>query len=57
MRIHPGQPKPCRIETFDDHRVAMAFSLMGLGADGIEIINPDCCKKTFAEYFQAWIGF
>lgn len=52
VRIHPGQPKPCRIETFDDHRVAMAFSLMGLGADGIEIINPDCCKKTFAEYFQ-----
>ena len=39
------------IETFDDHRVAMAFTVMGLGCDGIEILNPGCCKKTFENYF------
>ena len=49
--IHPGKPQPCRIETFDDHRVAMAFAVMGLGCDGIEILNPGCCKKTFENYF------
>ena len=49
--IHPGKPQPCRIETFDDHRVAMAFTVMGLGCDGIEILNPGCCKKTFENYF------
>ena len=48
---HPGKPQPCRIETFDDHRVAMAFAVMGLGCDGIEILNPGCCKKTFENYF------
>ena len=49
--IHPGKPQPCQIETFDDHRVAMAFTVMGLGCDGIEILNPGCCKKTFENYF------
>jgi 3-phosphoshikimate 1-carboxyvinyltransferase len=50
--IYPGDPKPCTIETYNDHRVAMAFSLLGLRTDGIVIDNPDCCKKTFGEYFE-----
>ena len=50
--IHPGKPQPCQIETFDDHRVAMSFTIMGLGCDGIEILNPGCCKKTFENYFD-----
>ncbi|MCC8141128.1 MAG: 3-phosphoshikimate 1-carboxyvinyltransferase [Lachnospiraceae bacterium] len=52
VSIEPGMPKPCRIETFDDHRVAMAFAVMGLGADGIVIDNPGCCSKTFENYFE-----
>ncbi len=51
IEIRPGQPKPCRIATFSDHRVAMAFAVMGLGADGIEIEDPACCAKTFENYF------
>ena len=50
--IHPGKPQPCQIETFDDHRVAMAFTVMGLGCDGIEILNPGCCRKTFENYYE-----
>jgi 3-phosphoshikimate 1-carboxyvinyltransferase len=50
--IYPGEPKPCTIETYNDHRVAMAFSLLGLKTDGIVIDNPECCKKTFGEYFE-----
>ncbi len=40
------------IETYDDHRMAMAFSLAGLRVDGVEINNPSCCKKTFENYFE-----
>lgn len=52
VKIQPGQPQPCRIETFEDHRVAMAFAVMGLGAEGIVIENPLCCRKTFEQYFD-----
>ncbi len=51
VRIYPGQPEACRINTYEDHRVAMAFSLLGLRADGIVIENPGCCRKTFENYF------
>lgn len=50
--IKPGTPHGAAIETYEDHRVAMAFSLIGLVTPGIEIINPSCCKKTFENYFQ-----
>ena len=52
ITIHPGQPKAALIETYDDHRMAMGFSLTGLRSAGIVIDNPDCCKKTFEEYFN-----
>ena len=52
VRIYPGTPKPCRIATFEDHRVAMSFSLFGLRAPGIVIENPQCCGKTFEDYFD-----
>lgn len=46
-----GKPHGGEIETYDDHRVAMAFSLTGLRTEGITILNPDCCRKTFKDYF------
>lgn len=52
ITIYPGTPCAGDIETFDDHRVAMSFALTGLRTEGIRIINPDCCKKTFREYFD-----
>lgn len=50
--IHPGHPHACRIRTFEDHRVAMAFAIPGLVTDGIVIENPGCCRKTFETYFD-----
>lgn len=50
--IEPGKPNAAVIETYDDHRVAMAFALIGLVVPDIQIKNPACCKKTFEEYFQ-----
>lgn len=50
--ILPGTPTVCEVETFDDHRVAMAFSLVGTLVDGIAIQNPNCTRKTFEKYFE-----
>ena len=52
ITIYPGTPKAGVVQTYDDHRIAMAFALIGLRAEGIEIANPMCCKKTFEEYFD-----
>lgn len=50
--IYPGSVQPCEIETYDDHRIAMSFTLAGLLANGIIIKNPMCCRKTFENYFE-----
>ncbi len=52
LEIEPGTPHSGEIETYDDHRMAMAFSLLGLRVDGIIIKNAECCKKTFETYFE-----
>ncbi len=45
--------QPTTITTYDDHRIAMAFSLVGLRVPGITIQNPDCVAKSFPDYWQA----
>lgn len=50
--IEPHPPEPARIRTFEDHRVAMSFAVLGLVAKGISIENPACCRKTFENYFE-----
>jgi 3-phosphoshikimate 1-carboxyvinyltransferase len=52
--IHPGIPQAAEIETYDDHRMAMGFALMGLRVPGIIIKNPDCTAKTFENYFEVF---
>ena len=43
---------PCVIETSNDHRMAMSFSLLGLAAPGIAIADPGCVRKTFPNFFS-----
>ena len=50
--ILPGTPSASQVETYEDHRVAMAFSLIGTVIDGIEIKDPSCTSKTFENYFE-----
>lgn len=52
ITIYPGTPQPAEIDTYNDHRMAMAFSLIGLKAEGIVINDPDCTAKTFENYFD-----
>ena len=51
--IHPGTPQPAVIQTYDDHRMAMSFALLGLRAPGIAIADPGCVAKTFPGYWDA----
>jgi len=52
LTIIPGVPQATAIETYDDHRMAMSFSLLGLRVPGIEILDPDCTAKTYPRYFD-----
>lgn len=49
--IHPGTPRPATVQTYDDHRMAMSFALLGLAAPGIQIADPGCVAKTFPGYW------
>lgn len=48
----PEQLKHAAIDTYNDHRVAMCFSLLALGNAGITINDPGCTAKTFPTYFE-----
>jgi len=52
LTIFPGTPQPSEIHTYDDHRMAMSFSLLGLRVPGIKILDPGCTAKTYPNYFQ-----
>lgn len=52
MTIHPGPLRPATIHTYDDHRMAMSFSLIGLRQSGVRIADPGCTAKTYPHYFQ-----
>ena len=52
LEISPAPITPAAIDTYEDHRVAMAFSLVGLKVNGIQINNPECVSKTFPTYFE-----
>jgi 3-phosphoshikimate 1-carboxyvinyltransferase len=54
LRITPGKPRDgVAIDTYDDHRMAMSFSLVSLAGVGVRINEPQCVAKTFPEYFAA----
>ena len=51
----PGEgavPAGVAIDTYDDHRMAMAFSLVACGGVEVVINDPACVRKTFPDYFQ-----
>jgi len=52
LRSAPPQLVSAAINTYDDHRMAMAFSLAACGPVPITINDPGCTRKTFPEYFQ-----
>jgi 3-phosphoshikimate 1-carboxyvinyltransferase len=51
LRITPGPLHGARIETYNDHRMAMSMALIGLRIPGLVIHNPGCVAKTYPEFF------
>jgi 3-phosphoshikimate 1-carboxyvinyltransferase len=57
--VPPTQSMPLRpaaIDTYDDHRMAMCFSLVTLAGVPVTINDPGCVRKTFPAYFDAFAG-
>jgi 3-phosphoshikimate 1-carboxyvinyltransferase len=52
----PAKLQAASIDTYDDHRMAMSFSLAALGGVRVRINDPQCVGKTFPEYFEALAG-
>jgi len=50
--VPPAAPTPAAIDTYEDHRMAMSFALAGLRIPGLVINDPDCCSKTFPDFFE-----
>ncbi len=48
----PDRLTPAAIDTYDDHRMAMSFALAGLKCPGLVINDPQCCAKTFPDFFE-----
>jgi 3-phosphoshikimate 1-carboxyvinyltransferase len=48
----PLKIQPAAIDTYDDHRMAMCFSLAAFGDSAITINDPGCTSKTFPTYFE-----
>lgn len=52
LTISPRPVRPAVIQTYGDHRIAMAFAVTGLRAPGIAIADPGCVTKTFPDFFE-----
>ena len=52
LKVNPGTLRAAAIDTYDDHRMAMCFSLAALGGVAVTINDPDCVGKTFPDYFE-----
>jgi 3-phosphoshikimate 1-carboxyvinyltransferase len=52
LEIFPSELYDAVIDTYNDHRMAMCFAILGLKIPGIKIKNPACVKKTFPNFFQ-----
>ncbi|MFH1748403.1 MAG: 3-phosphoshikimate 1-carboxyvinyltransferase [Planctomycetota bacterium] len=57
LTIHPvSDLRPAEIETYDDHRMAMSFTLAGLVTEGVVIKNAGCVSKSFPNFFEVLAG-
>ena len=52
LTIFPATLHGGTVATYDDHRMAMSFALVGLRVPGIRIADPGCVAKTFPDFFE-----
>ncbi len=51
LTVHPGPLHGAEIETYNDHRIAMCFGMLGLRVPGMRLVKPICVRKTFPNFF------
>jgi 3-phosphoshikimate 1-carboxyvinyltransferase len=51
--VHGGTPHGARIQTYDDHRMAMSFAMMSTRVPGMEIEEPHVVDKSFPTFWDA----
>ncbi len=56
ITVTGGQPQGAVIKTYDDHRIAMSFSLVGLKVAGVKIEDENCVGKSFPNYWSVFGG-
>jgi 3-phosphoshikimate 1-carboxyvinyltransferase len=56
LKIYPSSLRSAPIETYNDHRMAMAFAVTGLKVPGVVIKNPNCTHKTFPDFFTCFFN-
>ncbi|MCP5524855.1 MAG: hypothetical protein H7A46_25295 [Verrucomicrobiales bacterium] len=56
LEVRPSRLHGADIETYNDHRMAMCFAILGLKVPGLRLQNPACVKKTFPNFFQKLAG-
>lgn len=54
MMIYPSHPHSGIIDPHNDHRIAMAFAVLGLRTSGVIIDHAECVRKTCPEFFELW---
>jgi 3-phosphoshikimate 1-carboxyvinyltransferase len=47
-----GRPRGAEIDTYDDHRIAMSFAMLGLAVPGMRILGGGCVKKSFPGFWE-----
>jgi len=52
LRIEPAALCGAKMETYNDHRMAMSLALTGLRTPGVVILNPSCTEKTYPHFFD-----
>ena len=52
LTIYPSNPKGAVIDSFEDHRIAMAFAVAGLKTPGVGILGAECVMKTCPQFFD-----
>lgn len=52
LAITPRPVQPAVVQTYNDHRMAMAFAILGCAVPGIVLDNPGCVAKTFPDFFE-----
>jgi 3-phosphoshikimate 1-carboxyvinyltransferase len=50
--IEGGSPRGAEIDTYNDHRIAMSFAMLGLAAPGMRIRDGDCVRKSFPDFWE-----